>query len=227
MRAFGAYQLKAEILLSIPLIIPQTPEAYSRIASVIANGGVIGFRTDTFYGLGADPMNHAAVWKLKELKGRDGTKPILILIADVREVVRFVIHRSTLFDRIAESHWPGPLTLVGEARPELPVELTAGSSTIGVRLPDDDHVRSLLRLCGGSLTGTSANLSGQPDARNAQDVEQYFPMGIDLILDRGEANATNPSTVVDLRGKELVVIREGTITSDELRRSMAESVAKQ
>jgi len=210
------------------MILPDNEETRIKAAEIIQRGGLIGFRTDTFYGLGADPMNRSAVGKLKELKGRDGTKPILILIADAREVVRFVIHRSTLFDRIAESHWPGPLTLVGEARPELPVELTAGSSTIGVRLPDDDQVRSLLRLCGGSLTGTSANLSGQPDARNAQNVEQYFPMGIDLILDRGEVNATNPSTVVDLRGEELVVIREGAITGDELRRSMAKSVrAKQ
>jgi L-threonylcarbamoyladenylate synthase len=210
------------------MILPDNEETRIQAAEIVQRGGLIGFRTDTFYGLGADPMNHAAVWKLKELKGRDEKKPILVLIADVREVVRFVIHRSTLFDSIAESYWPGPLTLVGEARPELPVELTAGSSTIGVRLPDDDHVRSLLRLCGGSLTGTSANLSGEPDSRTAQDVEQYFHMGIDLILDRGAVNATNPSTVVDLRGEDMLVIREGTITGDELRRSLAKTVrAKQ
>ena len=117
---------------------------------------------------------------------------------------------------IAVGHWPGPLTLIGGARPEVPVELTAGTRTIGVRLPDDENVRSLVRACGGALTATSANVSGQPPARTAKEVENYFPEGIDLIIDGGEVTATEPSTVLDLSGPKARLIREGAISARSL-----------
>jgi L-threonylcarbamoyladenylate synthase len=181
-------------------------------AEVISRGGVIAFRTDTFYGLGADPLNPRAVRSLFELKGREEGKPILVVISDLALVDRFIAHRSPLFDRIADRFWPGPLTIVGPAREDLSSELTAGTGTVGVRLPDDERVRPLVRLCGGALTATSANLSGKPPARTAAEVKQQFPNGIDLILDDGEVTATLPSTVIDLSGDELHLIREGAIS---------------
>ena len=98
----------------------------------------------------------------------------------------------------------------------MPEELTAGSKTIGLRLPVDKNVRELVRACGGALTATSANLSGQPDARSASDVAAYFPTGIDLIIDGGEVSATKPSTVLDLCGTEPRIVRKGAITISEL-----------
>jgi L-threonylcarbamoyladenylate synthase len=204
------------------MILPDTEQTRIQAAEIIQRGGLIAFRTDTFYALGGDPLNPVAVAKIKQVKGREETKPILILIADARDVVRFVSHRSAAFDRVAERHWPGPLTLVGEARPELPDELTAGTGTIGVRLPDAEAVRMLIRLCGGSLTGTSANPSAQPPARSAQAVDAYFPMGIDLILDGGEVSVTAPSTVLDLSRKEPLMIREGAVGKAELQKTLAE-----
>lgn len=193
-------------------------QSCNQAATLIAAGGVIAFRTDTFYGLGADPFNREAVAKVRELKGREDEKPILVLISDQRDVDRFVAERSQQFDSIARRFWPGPLTLIGLARPELPEELTANTNTIGVRLPDDDKVRSLVRECGGALTATSANLSGQPPARTAKEVQDYFPAGIDLIIDGGEVTATKPSTVLDLSGLEARLIREGAITREALLR---------
>lgn len=204
------------------MILPDNEGARIQAAEIIQSGGLIAFRTDTFYGLGADPLNHSAVAKIKQLKGREESKPILVLIADARDVVRFVIHRSASFDRAAKRYWPGPLTLVGKATPELPDELTAGTGTIGVRLPNDPTVRALIRICGGGLTATSANLSAQPPARSAQEVDAYFPMGIDLILDSGEVAVTDPSTVLDLSGNEPVLIREGIISRAELQTTLAE-----
>jgi L-threonylcarbamoyladenylate synthase len=206
------------------MIFPDNEESRIQTAEIIQQGGVIGYRTDTFYGLGADTSNHGAVARIKALKGRAESKPILILIADARDVVRFIVHRSTLFDRVAEQHWPGPLTLVGQAQPELPAALSAGTGTIGVRLPNYPAVRALIRICGGSLTGTSANLSSQPPARTAQEVEAYFPTGVDLILDSGEVTATAPSTVLDLSGPEVVLVREGAITKQVLLTTLAGSV---
>jgi tRNA A37 threonylcarbamoyladenosine synthetase subunit TsaC/SUA5/YrdC len=84
-------------------------------------------------------------------------------------------------------------------------------------LPDDDDVRSLVRMCGGALTATSANVSGQPPARTAREVENYFPDGIDLIIDGGVTSATEPSTVMDLSGSEPRLIREGAVARGELK----------
>lgn len=187
----------------------------SEAARIIAGGGVIAFRTDTFYGLGADPFNRAAIARIKELKGREDRKPILLLISDADEVDRF-IEQSSFFKLIAMGKWPAPLTLIGVSRPEVPIELTAGTKSLGVRLPDDEDVRALVRACGGALTATSANVSGQPPARTAKEVENYFPEGIDLIIDGGEVTATEPSTVLDLSGTEARLIREGAISREEL-----------
>jgi L-threonylcarbamoyladenylate synthase len=178
---------------------------------LIASGGVIAFRTDTFYGLGADPFNQAAVTRIRELKGREDDKPILLLISDREQVERLLAQRSEMFDRIAQAFWPGPLTIVGVATPELPEEVTAGTGTVGVRLPDDASVRELVRECGGALTATSANPTGGAPARSAKDVRNYFPEGLDLILDGGDVTATQPSTVLDVITIPPHVVREGAV----------------
>lgn len=186
-------------------------------AKIIARGGIIAYRTDTFYGLGADPLNESAVRTIRELKGTEDAKPILLLLSDLSEVDRFITHQSEVFKTVTDRFWPGPLTLVAVARPELPIELTAGTGTIGVRLPDNESVRGLVRACGGALTATSANLAGQPPARSAEEVRVYFPAGVDLIVDGGEVTATQASTVLDLSGSEARIIREGAIRQNDLK----------
>jgi L-threonylcarbamoyladenylate synthase len=197
------------------MIVPANRQSEIRAADIIQHGGVIAFRTDTFYGLGADPLNRNAVVRVRELKGREDDKPILLLISDADEVDRF-IEQSEFFKMVAAGHWPAPLTLIGVAHTEVPIELTAGTHSLGVRLPDDEEVRTLVRACGGALTATSANLSGQPPARTPQEVQNYFPQGIDLIIDGGEVTATEPSTVLDLSGSEVRLVREGALTREEL-----------
>lgn len=197
------------------MIQPDNEETRIEAARIIAAGGVIAFRTDTFYGLGADPLNRAAVTRIRDLKGREDGKPILLIVSDEDEVDRF-IEQSAFFKLVAKGKWPAPLTLIGFSRPEVPAELTAGTKGLGLRLPDDDSVRTLVRACGGALTATSANVSGQPPARTAREVENYFPEGVDLIVDGGEATATQPSTVLDLSGSEARLVREGAISRREL-----------
>ena len=185
-------------------------------ARVIASGGVIAFRTDTFYGLGVDPLNAAAVKRLWELKGREEGKPILLLISDREQVERFVSTTSSRFMQLAKQFWPGPLTIIGTARSQLPLELTAGTGTIGLRLPDDERVRGLVRACGGALTATSANPARQPAARSAKQVGDYFADKLDLIVDDGAVEVSEPSTVVDATGKTAKIVREGLITRAQL-----------
>jgi len=204
------------------MILGYSPLALESAAKTISSGGLIAFRTDTFYGLGADPLNPLAIRKIIHLKGRKETKPILLLVSDYDKVDQFIEKPSELFRLIANRHWPGPLTLVGSAQPELPGELTAASGTIGVRLPDDDDVRSLVRACGGALTATSANPSGGLPALTADDIESYFGNRVDLIINSGEVIATEPSTVLDLTGEKPRIIREGAISSKVLDETLKE-----
>ena len=185
-------------------------------AKVVANGGVIAFRTDTFYGLGADPFDRAAVQRIKELKGREDDKPILIVISNLDQIERFIAMPSHSFQLLSKEFWPGALTLIGKARPEVPKEITAGSGTIGVRLPNDERVRALVRACGGALTATSANLSHEPPASSAVAVQHYFVEGIDLIIDDGESQTDAASTVVDATGYKPKLIREGVVAWSEI-----------
>ncbi len=198
------------------MIVPYTEETLGHAAKLIANGGVIAFRTDTFYGLGADPLNADAVARITKLKDREESQPILLLIGDTSDVDYLIVEKSEDFELVARSFWPGPLTIVGRAASKLPDELTAGTGTVGLRLPNDEDVRVLVRVCGGALTATSANLSGAPPARSAEQVADYFPTGIDLIINGGEVLATEPSTVLDLSQPEPHVIREGAVSQKTL-----------
>jgi L-threonylcarbamoyladenylate synthase len=184
------------------------------LAAIINQGGVIAFRTDTFYGLGADPFDAAAVARVRALKGREDDKPILLLISDLHQIERLLAARSKEFDRLAARFWPGPLTIVGRANPDLPHAITSGTGTVGVRLPADLSVRGFVRDCGGALTATSANPASREPARSAEEVRDYFPEGIDLIVDGGQVTAIEPSTVVDATVSPPRVIREGAIPAN-------------
>jgi L-threonylcarbamoyladenylate synthase len=199
-------------------ILPDNQETRKVAADVIFNGGVIAFRTDTFYGLGADPFNIDAVSRIKALKVRDEGKPILVLIADISCLERLIIKRSKVFVDVAAEFWPGPLTIVEFAAAGIPEVITAGTGTVGVRLPNDERVRQLVRQCGGALTATSANLSGSEPARSAEDVRNYFGNGIDLVVDGGKVSAIEPSTVLDVTKLPPQVVREGAISLSSIQR---------
>ncbi|HEX8118931.1 MAG TPA: L-threonylcarbamoyladenylate synthase, partial [Pyrinomonadaceae bacterium] len=181
----------------------------------VKGGRLLAFRTDTFYGVGADPFNPAALELINALKGRDG-KPILVLAADDEDAARLIAERTRAFDVLAARHWPGALTLVARARAEAPELLTAGTGTVGVRLPDDEEARAIVRACGGLLTATSANPAGRPPARTAREVADYFPDGPGLVIDGGPTRTELPSTVLDVTGDEARLIREGVVTRAEL-----------
>ena len=202
------------------MTVVETDETREHAAKLIANGGVIAFRTDTFYGLGVDPLNPDAVARLRKLKGQGESKPILLLIGDPSDLDELIVDSSETFEVVTRKFWPGPLTIVGRAARGLPDGLTAGTGTVGVCLPNNENVRALVRLCGGALTATSANLSGSPPAHSAEEVEGYFPKGIDLIIDGGRVAATQPSTVLDLSQAEPRVIREGAVSREALERAL-------
>lgn len=196
-------------------IIRDGATARARAREIVERGGIVAFRTDTFYGLGAKPTDATAVRAVNELKGREG-KPILVIISDAVEADRLVAEKTELFTLLATRFWAGALTLVAAARAELPEELTAGTGTVGVRLPVDEAVRRFVRACGGALTATSANRAGESPSRCAEEVVRAFPAGLDLVVDGGAARTELPSTIVDVTGREPRLIREGVIAWREI-----------
>jgi L-threonylcarbamoyladenylate synthase len=202
------------------VIASQSIESVRHAADLVSRGGVIAFRTDTFYGLGADPFNQNAVHRIKELKGREDNKPILIVISDYDHLDKFINSKSPAFESLAKQFWPGALTVIGEALPALPPEITAGTKTVGVRLPADDRVRLLVKACGGALTATSANPSHEAPATTALQVQKYFDERLDLILDDGAAQTDRPSTVVDASRDDPKLIREGVVAWSEIKAAL-------
>ncbi|HWS52781.1 MAG TPA: L-threonylcarbamoyladenylate synthase [Pyrinomonadaceae bacterium] len=201
------------------LIYPNSAETRERAARAVAASRVVAFRTDTFYGLGVNPFDEAALRRLNGLKGRDG-KPVLVVLGDAEAADELIAARTAAFELLGARHWPGPLTLVAAARPETPELLTAGTGTVGVRLPDDAEAREIARACGGLLTATSANPASRPPARTAAAVAEYFPSGLDLVIDGGATRSENPSTVLDVTGARPRLIREGVVTRRELEESL-------
>lgn len=198
-------------------IDPAHPEkAFSLCRDVICTGGVIAYPTDTVYGLGADPKNAGAVRKLFGIKGRQADQPILLLIKDASEVRDWASEVNPAAERLMKKFWPGPLTLVFKAKPNVMAELTGGTGTIGLRVPGNVLTRQLLAALGTALTGTSANISGRPSPRTAQEASEVIGGMVDLVLDGGRAEGGNPSTVVDVSTERPKVIREGAIPSGEI-----------
>jgi len=205
------------------VIFPDNEATRLKAAELIKSGGVIAFRTDTFYGLGVDPFNGTAVERIKQLKGREDNKPILLLISDRSQLGRVIESRSEAFDLLAREFWPGPLTIIGRAVDSLTPAITAGSGTVGVRLPGEESVGRLVEICGGLLTATSANPSGQAPAENAKQVDEYFAEGIELIIDGGAVQATQASTVVEATDG-VRIVREGAVSKADLERAIGASL---
>lgn len=180
-------------------------------AAVIARGGLVAFPTESFYGLGADALDAAAVARVFSAKGRPEEKAVLVLVDSIEMVGRVA---STVPDgarALMARHWPGPLTLVLAARPEVPVALTAGTGTIGVRMPGHATALALVRAARRPVTAPSANPSGEPPPTTAEAVRAYFEGAIDLILDGGRTAGGTGSTVADCTTWPPRVLRAGPI----------------
>jgi len=190
--------------------------AFSRCREVISRGGVIAYPTDTFYGLGVDPKNPVALKRLYEIKGRKVDQPILLLIAKAEDVKKWTEEINPASEHLMEKFWPGPLTLVFKARTDVLRELTAGTGTIGLRVPGNEVTRSLLDFLGIALTGTSANVSGGSSPQTAEDAAASLGDTVDLILDGGRTAGGRPSTVVDVSTGQPSVLREGALRLKDL-----------
>jgi L-threonylcarbamoyladenylate synthase len=206
--------MKTEILRA------DAPNALAYVLELLRKGEVVAIPTDTVYGVAADGFNADAVEKLFVVKDRPSHKAIMLLLGEYEDMEKVASHISPTAQRLAQRFWPGGLTLVVHAREELPVNLRAQSNTIGVRLPDSDVVRELVRAMGRPLAATSANLSGGVNPRTAQDVLDALGGRIAMILDGGATPGNVASTVVDCTVEPPRLLRAGAIGADEIEKAL-------
>jgi L-threonylcarbamoyladenylate synthase len=196
--------------LTVPATDPGGP-ALDEAVEVLRAGGTVVFPTESFYGLGVHALDAAAVARVFRLKGRPESKPLLVLVDSVKMAEALAASISDGARELMARHWPGPLTLVLAAVPGLPQALTAGTGTVGVRLPGHPVALALVRAAGVPVTAPSANPSREAPATSAEDVRRYFGSGVDLILDGGSTAGGPGSTVADCTVWPPRVLRQGPV----------------
>ena len=196
-------------------------ELFCRAVAALRRGEVLVFPTETFYGLGADALNATAVEQVVSLKGRSLESPIAVIVADreMLEEVVTVVPPTAL--RLMERFWPGPLTLVLPAKENLPAPLLNPNGAVGVRISSHPVATRLARELGRPLTATSANPSGKEPARTVEEAMGYFSGRVEIFLDGGRLEGTKGSTVVEIADGTMKIVREGEISSEELKRVLA------
>jgi L-threonylcarbamoyladenylate synthase len=180
-------------------------------AAVLRSGGLVAFPTETFYGLAAAALQPAAVRRVFAVKGRPDDKPLLVLVDSLAMAESLAEEIPPPARTLMARHWPGALTLVLRARPHVPVEVTAGSGTVGIRFSAHPVARGLVRALGAPVTAPSANPSGLPPPTAAGAVLVHFRGRIDLVLDGGETAGGPPSTVLDATVDPPSVLRAGAV----------------
>ena len=193
--------------------------AIEEAAEILKKGGVIVYPTDTLYGLGVDATDTNCVKKIFEIKGREFSKPISIAVGSVDQA-KNICEWNENADKLAKKFLPGPLTLVLKLRKKMPIDLAAGSSNIGVRIPDSDFLLSLMKKIKFPITATSANKSGENDPINAEMAMEQVGKLVDLVVDGGPCKYEKPSTVVDLTS-EPRILREGVISRKEIEKALS------
>ncbi len=205
-----------------PLVLPADEAALGQAASLIADGRLVAFPTETVYGLGGDATNDAAVAAIFAAKGRPGFNPLIVHVPDLATAEKFG-QFSDLARRLALAFWPGPLTLVVPRVTNCPISLlaTAGLDTLAIRVPDHGVARRLLSACGRPLAAPSANPSGRLSPTSASAVADAFgALAVPLVLDGGACRVGVESTVVAVMGTTATLLRPGGLA-----RSTIEAVA--
>ncbi len=190
-------------------------------AEAIRAGGIVGHPTETVYGLAVDPWNGPAVGRLRALKGRSSRSGLILLVSSVDQARDLLAAGShPLFDRLAAAFWPGPLSIVGPAGPRAPGEVLGGAGGVALRLSADPVARRLVECTRHPVTSTSANLTGHPAARSAEQVVRQFGEKLAVVIDGGPRRSAAASTVVDLAGPEPRILREGPISRERIERAL-------
>ncbi len=188
----------------------------SEAVDAVKSGGVIAFPTDTFYALGVDAMNESAIKRAFEIKRRPVTTPMPVLVSERSQIDRLSGEFGKSSEVITDRFWPGALTIVVAAANDVPAILTAGLDTVGLRKPNHDLALKLISEAGMGLTGTSANISGEPPSKDWRVIADAMGDELDAIVVGECGQESAASTVVEVVDGSVRVLREGPISQKEI-----------
>ena len=207
------------------LILPANEAGTAQVAAeLIKKGELVALPTETVYGLGADGLNPEAVAKIFEAKGRPQDNPLILHLSEAREMESYCHSIPEAAYKLAESFWPGPLTMVLPAKDNVPKCTTAGLPTVAVRCPDCAITREIIALSGCPIAAPSANISGKPSTTTAQHVFHDHQGKIPAIVDGGACTVGVESTIVDLTEQPARLLRPGGVTPEQLKSVLGELV---
>jgi L-threonylcarbamoyladenylate synthase len=186
-------------------------------ADMLKKGGIIAYPTETFYGLGAKFDMEDSLKKLYDIKQRPEEKAMPLIIANKELLTVITASMNKTAVSLMDRFWPGPLTLIFPAKENLSEYITAGTHKVAVRIPGESFALYLAITASFPITATSANLSGTSPAQDAETVIRYFGDKIDLIIDGGTTSGGLPSTIVDVTGDEIKLLREGAVKKELLK----------
>ena len=197
------------------LLVKSDKVSLAMAAELLGQGEVVAFATETVYGLGAHALREGAVLKIFKAKQRPADNPLIVHI-DQKEQALPLCHWNDEAERLAKAFWPGPLTLLLPKKDLVPDIVTAGLSTVAVRLPAHPAAQALLHACGFPLAAPSANRSGRPSPTTALHVFEDLNGRIPMILDGGDCDIGLESTVLDLSGQTPTILRPGAVTAEQV-----------
>ncbi len=203
------------VVLSVRTVAESVPEL-SRAAACLRAGGLVAFPTETVYGLGAHALDRAAVRRIFEAKGRPSADPLIVHVASVEDVHDLVRSWPDVAARLAARFWPGPLTMVLPKATVVPDEVTAGLSSVAIRVPAHPVAQALLTAAAIPVAAPSANLFSRPSPTTAAHVLADLDGRIDIVVDAGPTPMGVESTVIDLTGAVPRILRPGGTTAEDL-----------
>lgn len=199
---------------------PRAPTEIAHAVEILKRGGLVAFPTETVYGLAADARNPDAVRAIFTVKGRPADHPLIVHLAAAEQLDQVAAVVSSPARRLAQRFWPGPLTLVVERSARVPLEVTGGHPTVAVRVPAHPVALALLGAFGGWLAAPSANRFGCVSPTTAEHVRRDLGDQIELILDGGPCQVGIESTIVDVSGDSIAILRPGAVTIDAIEEAL-------
>jgi tRNA threonylcarbamoyl adenosine modification protein (Sua5/YciO/YrdC/YwlC family) len=188
------------------------PRLIRRVVETLAQGAVIGYPTDTVYGIGCDIFSKSGIERIYQLKDRTRKKPLSFVCADLKDISRYAQVTDSAY-RLMKKHLPGPYTFILEATKEVPRIMMSKRRTVGIRVPDNEICLSLVRELMHPIITTSANLHGDSPICDPKEINQKMGKVLDLVIDGG-ALPNVPSTIIDLTQEFPLVVREGKGSAD-------------
>ena len=199
----------------------KTKEELEDVIECLNAGGVAAFPTDTVYGLGVVYDDESALERLKQAKGRPESKPIPLMISNLKQI-ESVAEIGEKAKKLIQKFMPGAFTIILKKKAEVPAYVTNGFDTIGIRMPDDEFMLELMNKLGKPLLVTSANMSGMPTGTTFSEVMEQLEGRIDLIV-RGMCGFKESSTIVDASTENVTILRQGPISETEIQKAMEEN----